>query len=57
VKFRVKQDYRELRSITYPDVREQLDAIWKGGSEMEKMRRQVVGVKELYPKPKNGGVK
>jgi hypothetical protein len=52
VKFKVKQDYRDLRRGEYPDIRDQLDALWKGGEALEAMRQQIVAVKEKYKKPK-----
>jgi len=54
VKHKVKQDYAELRRNDYPDLREQLDAIWKGGADLEAMREQVLAVKARFPKPTNG---
>jgi hypothetical protein len=52
VKFKVKQNYRDLRKSEYPDIRDQLDALWKGGEALEAMRQQVMAVKEKYQKPK-----
>lgn len=54
MKFKVKQDYAQLRRADYPDLRDQLDAIWKGGSDLEAMRQKVMAVKEKYPKPVGG---
>jgi hypothetical protein len=51
VKLKVKTDYRALRLKDYPAISEQLDAVWKGGSDLEKMREQVLAVKAKYPKP------
>jgi len=51
VKFKVKQDYAVLRRNEYPELRDQLDALWKGGEALEDMRRKVLDVKEKYPKP------
>jgi len=51
VKLRVKQDYAELRRNAYPDVKDQLDALWKGGAALEEMARKVAAVKEKFPKP------
>lgn len=48
---RVKVDYREKRRPEYPPIEEQLDAIWKGGAEMEAMRLRVLAVKAKFPKP------
>jgi hypothetical protein len=44
-------DYVEQRRLAYPPVGDQLDAIWKGGAEMEAMRAVVMAVKVKYPKP------
>lgn len=40
----------QLRARSYPDVRDQLDALWKGGAEMEAMRATILAVKAKYPK-------
>ena len=48
---RVKVDYREKRRPEYPPIEEQLDAIWKGGAEMDAMRLRVLAVKARFPKP------
>ena len=44
-------DYREQRRQAYPDIGDQLDAIWKGGAELDAMRAAVMAVKEQIPKP------
>lgn len=44
--------YKEQRAREYPPIEEQLDAIWKGGDEMEAMRQIIIAVKYKYPKPK-----
>lgn len=54
MKYKVKQSYAALRRDNYPDVRDQLDALWKGGEALEEMRRKVLEVKEKYPKPITG---
>ena len=54
MKFKVKQDYAELRRNDYPDVREQLDALWKGGEALDAMRQRILEVKEKYPKQSGG---
>jgi hypothetical protein len=51
VKFKVEQDYAQRRREDYPDIREQLDAIWKGGPDAELMRQKILAVKDQYPKP------
>lgn len=43
-------DYAKRRAKEYPPIEEQLDAIWKGGVDMEAMRAKVLAVKEKYPK-------
>lgn len=43
--------YHQSRRRAYPDIREQLDAIWKGGEAMEEMRQRVMAVKAKWPKP------
>lgn len=55
MKFKVKQDYSELRRAEYPPVGEQLDALWKGGVALEEMARKVAAVKEKFPKPSPSG--
>lgn len=54
MKLRVKQDYQELRKAAYPDIRDQLDALWKGGKDAEDMRQRVQAVKTRFPKPPAG---
>ncbi len=44
-------DYAAARADEYPSLADQLDAIWKGGADMEQMRDRIMGVKALYPKP------
>jgi len=39
------------RVKNYPRISDQLDAIWKGGEEMEAMRQRVLAVKAKWPKP------
>lgn len=51
MKLRVKQDYAELRRSEYPELRDQLDALWKGGVDLEAMRYKVLQVKQKYAKP------
>lgn len=46
--------YQERRAVEYPNITEQLDAIWKGGVAMEEMRAKVLAVKEKHPKPQQG---
>ena len=44
-------DYRKLRKNEYPQIEDQIDAIWKGGDTLEEMRQKVLSVKLRYPKP------
>ena len=44
-------EYRSKRAPEYPSLTDQLDALWKGGAEMEAMRVTVMAVKAKYPKP------
>lgn len=46
-----KFDYCEKRALEYPTIQDQLDALWKGGEAAEAMLKQVLAVKEKYPKP------
>ena len=48
--WRCASDYYNLRRVAYPDVRDQLDALFKGGEEAEAMSARIAAVKELYPK-------
>ena len=42
--------YAESRAIEYPPVKEQLDALWKGGDAQEEMRQKILDIKNKYPK-------
>lgn len=50
MKLKVETDYRVLRVRDYPPIADQLDAVWKGGEALDKMRAQVMAIKEKYPK-------
>lgn len=50
---RIKVDHAAKRREAYPSIEDQLDAIWKGGEEMENMRQKVLAVKTRIPKPKD----
>lgn len=50
MKFKLEQDYRELRQGEYPPIAEQLDALWKGGDALEQMRARILEVKQRFPK-------
>ena len=39
------------RRAAYPAIPDQLDAVWKGGDELEAMRAAVLAVKAQFPKP------
>ena len=54
MKLKVKQDYVEIRRREYPAIGDQLDALWKGGVDLEQMREKVLQVKQKYPKPTGG---
>ena len=45
------KEYQRLREPEYPDIKDQLDAIWKGGDAYEEMLAKVMEVKAKYPKP------
>jgi len=42
--------YIAKRAAEYPPIGDQLDALWKGGSEAEAMLAKVQAVKQKYPK-------
>ncbi len=44
-------EYQGKRAREYPSLTDQLDALWKGGADMEAMRVKVMAVKSKYPKP------
>jgi len=44
-------DYEALRYDEYPPIRDQLDALWKGGEHATEMAALVLAIKEKYPKP------
>ena len=43
--------YKEVRAAAYPDVRDQIDALWKGGDAATAMKTIVNKVKSDNPKP------
>lgn len=47
----VAKEYQRQRAPEYPDIKDQLDAIWKGGDAYEEMLARVMEVKAKYPKP------
>lgn len=44
-------EYIDKRHAEYPPITDQLDAIWKGGADMETLRGKVAAVKARHPKP------
>ena len=42
--------YATFRSLEYPSIGDQLDALWKGGDEAAAMLAKVQAVKAKYPK-------
>lgn len=44
------EDHRALRRAAYPDVRDQLDALFKAGVFPPEMAEQIAAVKARYPK-------
>ena len=44
--------YEFRRKNAYPNIADQLDAIWKGGEDLELMKSKVLAVKTKNPKPK-----
>jgi hypothetical protein len=46
-----EKEYQRQRAPEYPDIKDQLDAIWKGGDAYEEMLARVMEVKAKYPKP------
>lgn len=45
------RQYNEARAAEYPALRDQLDAIWKGGEAYEEMKAKIFEIKNKYPKP------
>jgi hypothetical protein len=45
------EDHAIVRRNSYPQIADQLDALWKGGDAANEMRARVLAVKEKYPKP------
>lgn len=44
-------DWHSLRADAYPSIKDQLDAMWKGGADADEMAKKVQAVKDRYPKP------
>lgn len=45
------ETYYEKRAKAYPDIGDQLDALWKGGADEAAMKAIIDKVKKDYPKP------
>ena len=43
----------QYRRAEYPQIADQLDALWKGGEAFEVMRARVLAVKHKHPKPQD----
>lgn len=43
------EDWYELRADAYPSIKDQLDAMWKGGAAADEMAAKVQAVKDRYP--------
>jgi hypothetical protein len=43
-------EYKKLRSVEYPSIGDQLDALFKAGVFPEEMAAQIQAVKDKYPK-------
>ena len=53
---RIRLQYRVFRESAYPPIGDQLDALYHAGVFPEEMTAQIKAVKDLYPKPIEGGV-
>lgn len=47
----ISTDWYNLREDAYPPIKDQLDAAWKGGEDLEAMKQLILSIKEKYPKP------
>lgn len=45
------REYIAKRAAEYPSIEDQLDALMKGGKDLEDMRARVLAVKAKFPKP------
>ena len=43
--------YEFRRKSAYPNLADQLDAIWKGGNQLDEMRQKILAIKTQNPKP------
>lgn len=48
--FSVPPAYVSQRQMEYPPIEDQLDAMWKGGTEAAAMKAKIDAVKTKYPK-------
>jgi hypothetical protein len=48
--FSIPPAYVSQRQMEYPSIADQLDAMWKGGTEAAVMRAKIQAVKAKYPK-------
>ena len=48
--FSIPPAYVSQRQMEYPSIADQLDAMWKGGTEAAVMRAKINAVKAKYPK-------
>lgn len=46
-------DWHSLRADAYPSIKDQLDAMWKGGADADAMAAKVQAVKDKYPNPES----
>ncbi len=46
----LRSNYKELRGAAYPDLGDQLDALYHAGAFPESMAAEIQAVKEKYPK-------
>lgn len=44
-------DYAAMRKDEYPQIGDQLDAMWEGGGVAATMRAKIAAIKAKYPKP------
>lgn len=50
MRLKFTDDYAQRRKEAYPPIGDQLDALWKGGAEMEAMLKRIAAVKARFPK-------
>lgn len=42
--------YKEKRATEYPPIEDQLDALWKGGTDFDAMKSKIEAIKKKHPK-------